>query len=110
MIGESGKIDYKAIFDQFYKNGHEDWFVEIEEYMTPEQRAERMEMMEQWRKRQEEAKKQAAEGIQAGQGEEQRRPPRRPERTPEEESKRLETALDGISQSAAYLKASKFVK
>lgn len=31
VIGESGKINYKAIFEQFYKNGNEDWFVEIEE-------------------------------------------------------------------------------
>ena len=111
VIGASGKIDFEAIFTQFYNSGHKDWFVEIEEYMTPEQQAERTKMMEQWRKRQAEAKKRAAEGTQASQGEEQRRPPmRRPQRTPEEEAKRLEIALDGISQSAAYLKASKFVK
>ncbi len=38
VLGESGKIDYKAIFKQFYKNGNEDWFVEMEGKMTPEQR------------------------------------------------------------------------
>ena len=109
VIGESGKIDYEAIFNQFYKNGHKDWFVEIEEYMTEAQRAERMAMMEQFRKRQQEAQKQAAEGTKASQGEEQRRP-MRPQRTPEEEAKRLKTALEGISKSAVYLKNSDFVK
>jgi sugar phosphate isomerase/epimerase len=46
VIGESGKIDYKAIFDQFYKNGNKDWFVEIEEKMTPEQMAQTKAMMD----------------------------------------------------------------
>lgn len=109
VIGESGKIDYEAIFNQFYKNGHKDWFVEIEEYMTEAQRAERMAMMEQYRKRQQEAQKQAAEGTKVSQGEEPRRP-MRPQRTPEEEAKRLKTALEGISKSAVYLKNSDFVK
>jgi sugar phosphate isomerase/epimerase len=36
VVGESGKINYGAIFNQFYKNGHEDWFVEMEGKMTPE--------------------------------------------------------------------------
>lgn len=30
VIGESGAIDFKAIFKQFYKNGMKDYFVEIE--------------------------------------------------------------------------------
>jgi len=30
VVGESGKIDFKAIFDQFYQNGGKDWFVEME--------------------------------------------------------------------------------
>ena len=30
VIGESGDIDFKAIFDQFYKNGMKDYVVEIE--------------------------------------------------------------------------------
>ena len=106
VIGESGKIDFKAIFDQFYKNGHKDWFVEIEEYMTPEQRAEMRARFEEMRKRQQE---QQAAGTQAGQ-ERQNRPPGPPQRTPEEEAKRLKTSLEGISKSAAYLKASDFVK
>ena len=37
-IGASGKIDFKAIFDQFYANGHKDWYVEVEEYAgTPQE-------------------------------------------------------------------------
>jgi len=109
VIGESGKIDYKAIFSQFYDNGHKDWFVEMEEYMTEEQRAQMMAMIEQFRKRQQEAQKQAAEGAEASQREEPRRP-KRPQLTPEEEAERLNTALEGISKSAVYLKNSDFVK
>jgi len=110
VIGESGKIDYKAIFNQFYENGHKDWFVEMEEYMTEEQRAERMAMMEQMRKRRQEAsQQQGAEGDQAPQGGENRRP-QRPQRSPEEEAERLKTSLDGIAKSAAYLVNADFVK
>ena len=107
VIGESGKIDYKAIFDQFYKNGHKDWFVEIEEYMTPEQRAEQRARFEEMRKRQ--AEQQAA-GAQAGQERQNRPPMRRPQRSPEEEAKRLQTSLDAIAKSAEYLRNADFVK
>lgn len=35
-IGASGKMDFKAIFDQFYANGGKDWYVEVERYIgTP---------------------------------------------------------------------------
>lgn len=40
IIGESGKLDFAGIFNQFYSLGHQDWFVEIEAPMTPEQRAQ----------------------------------------------------------------------
>ena len=111
VIGESGKIDFKAIFDQFYENGNEDWFVEIEEYMTDEQKAERTAMMEQWRKRQQEAAKQKESGdTKPAQSAEQRRPQRPPKPTPEELAKKLAIALEGISNSAVYLSASDFVK
>ena len=30
VIGESGELDFEAIFNQFYANGMKDWFVEIE--------------------------------------------------------------------------------
>jgi sugar phosphate isomerase/epimerase len=117
VIGESGEIDFEAIFKQFYKNGYKDWFVEIEEYMTPEQRAQMMEMMKQMRARQAEAAKQAEQAGQqagqAGQQARQREQNRRmgpPQRTPEEEAKRLQTSLDAIGKSAEYLSNSKFVK
>lgn len=114
VIGESGRIDFEAIFKQFYKNGYEDWFVEIEEYMTPEQKAEREKMMAEMRARRAEAAKQQAEGdqqaAQAGQGGQNRRPMGPPQRTPEEEAARLKTSLDGIAKSAEYLTNAKFVK
>ena len=31
-IGASGKMDFKAIFDQAYANGVKDWYVEVERY------------------------------------------------------------------------------
>ena len=114
VIGESGKIDYKAIFDQFYKNGYKDWFVEIEEYISPEQRAEMMARFEEMRKRRQEAQQlgqQQGQGApQAGQGGQNRRPMGPPQRSPEEEAKRLQTSLDAIAQSATFLKNAKFVK
>lgn len=111
VIGEGGRIDFEAIFNQFYKNGYEDWFVEMEEYMTPEQKAEREKMMAEMRKRQAEAARQKAEGVEpTEQSNQNRRPPRRPQRTPEEEAARLKTSLDGIAQSAKYLEKAKFVK
>jgi sugar phosphate isomerase/epimerase len=107
VIGESGKIDFEAIFTQFYKNGHTDWFVEIEEYMTEEQKAQRQAMMEQMRKRQREAQQ---EGAREGQGGQDRPPMRPPQRSPEEEAKRLQTSLKAISESAAFLNKAGFVK
>ena len=35
IIGESGKIDFAAIFDAFYAAGNEDYYVEIEQYTLP---------------------------------------------------------------------------
>ncbi|RLD24656.1 MAG: hypothetical protein DRI70_08040 [Bacteroidetes bacterium] len=110
VVGESGKIDYNAIFNQFYENGHEDWFMEMEEYMTEEQRAQMKARMEQMRNRQRESAQQGGEGARAGQDGERRRSFSRPQYTPEEEAERLKTALEGISLSAAYLRASDFVK
>mgnify|MGYP001829119096 CR=1 FL=1 len=111
VIGESGRIDFEAIFNQFYKNGYDDWFVEMEEYMSPEQKAEREKMMEEMRKRREEAAKQQAEGgEQAAQASQNRPRMQRPQRTPEQEAERLKISLDGITKSAEYLKNADFVK
>lgn len=51
VIGKSGSIDFKAVFTQFYKNGHEDWFVEMENEMTPEQKVQSVAMMDNMKKR-----------------------------------------------------------
>lgn len=110
VIGESGRIDFETIFKQFYKNGYEDWFVEMEEYQTPEQKAEREKMMEEMRKRREEAAKQQAEGGQPAQASQNRPRMQRPQRTPEQEAERLKVSLDGIAKSAEYLSKAKFVK
>ena len=110
VIGESGKIDFGAIFDQFYKNGYKDWFVEIEEYMTPEQREQMRAMMEQMRQRQQQAQQQGQGASQAGQGGQDRRPMGPPQRSPEEEAKRLKTSLDAIAKSAVFLQNAKYVK
>ena len=37
VLGESGKLDFKGIFDAFYANGKEDYFVEMEPETTIEQ-------------------------------------------------------------------------
>ncbi|MEZ5069833.1 MAG: sugar phosphate isomerase/epimerase [Bacteroidales bacterium] len=100
VIGESGKIDYEAIFTTFYKNGYKDWFVEIEEYMTPEQREAMRKMIEEMRKAQ-------AEGRQPEGGARRMGPP---QRTPEEQAQRLATSLDAIAKSAEFLSAAKYVK
>jgi sugar phosphate isomerase/epimerase len=111
VIGESGKIDYKAIFDQFYKNGFKDWFVEIEEYISPEQRAEMQARFEEMRKQQQERARQQAEGnAQAGQERQNRTRTGPPQRSPEEEAKRLQTSLDAIAKSALFLQNAKYVK
>jgi sugar phosphate isomerase/epimerase len=111
VIGEGGNINFEAIFKQFYKNGYKDWFVEMEEYMTPEQKAEREKMMQEMRERRALAAKQKAEGVQPAAQASQNRPRmQRPQRTPEQEAERLKVSLDGISKSAEYLSKAKFVK
>ena len=115
VVGASGKIDYKAIFNQFYKNGYKDWFVEMEGKMTKEQREQSMAMME------------AMKNIQAKGGSmkdvmvemSKNRPkddkvaaqpaigaPKDPKVVAEE----LKTSLDGLKESADFLIKSDFVK
>ena len=67
-------------------------------------------MMEEMRKRREEAAKQQAEGGQPAQASQNRPRMQRPQRTPEQEAERLKVSLDGIAKSAEYLSAAKFVK
>lgn len=123
VIGESGKIDFEAIFAQFYKNGNKDWFVEMEEYMTEEQREQMMAMIQMMRERQRQGgqqqrpqgdrqqRPQGDQGAEARQGGQGGPPPGgRPQRSPEEEAERLKTSLEGIAKSAEYLKSADFVK
>lgn len=108
VIGESGKIDFQAIFTQFYENGKEDWFVEIEEYMTEEQREEMRAMMEAMRARQ---AQEAEEGSEASE-ERPAGPPAGgfPQRDPEQQAERLAKSLEAAAKSAEYLNAAEFVK
>lgn len=113
VIGESGNIDYKPIFEQFYKNGYNDWFVELEAKMTPEQRKQSLAMMEGMKKRMVEgggspfgAPASGQQGGKQGQNPPSTRPPQDPNVTAEQ----LKTSLEGIRLSAEYLKKAEFVK
>ncbi len=113
VVGESGKIDYKAIFKQFYKNGNEDWFVEMEGKMTPEQREQSMAMMEKMKEVQarggtmQEVFAEMSKNAKPGQG---APPPGFGPQDPKTVAEQLKTSLEGIKQSADYLIKSDFVK
>lgn len=105
VVGESGKINYKAIFKQFYKNGNKDWFVELEAKMTKEQIEQNLVRMEQMKQRQ--------GGMQASQPaapQGQARPAGGGQRDPKVVAEQLKTSLEGIKLSADYLLKSSFVK
>lgn len=120
VVGESGKINYEAIFNQFYKNGHQDWFVEMEAKMTKEQREQSMAMMEAMKKIQSQGgtmqdlmaemaknRPQEGKGDKPGQG----APPAGfGTQDPKVVAEQLKTSLEGIKQSADYLMKSSFVK
>lgn len=135
VIGASGTIDYKAIFEQFYKNGYKDWFVEMEAKMTPEQKAQSMAMMEQMKKRMSEGGSGNMGGQQGPQG--QARPQGQPQpqgqgqpqggqarqggapgagagfggqRDPKVVAEQLKTSLQGIKESAEFLLKADYVK
>ena len=127
VVGATGKINYEAIFTQFYKNGFADWFVEMEDKMTPEQRQQSMGMMEQMKKIQarggsmqdlmsEMAKSQpkpAAQGNAPAQGAKPgpgAPPPGFGPQDPKVLAEKLKTSLEGIKESADYLNKSGFVK
>jgi len=111
VIGESGKINYKAIFKQFYKNGHQDWFVEIEDKMTPEQKEQSKAMMDAMKNIQarggtmEDFMKEMMKNRPAG----QQMPGFGPQ-DPKEVAEKLKASLEAIKLSADYLLKSKFVK
>ena len=110
VVGATGKIDYKTIFTQFYKNGNEDWFVEMEDKMTPEERTASKGMMD------------AMKNIQAKGGTMQdlmsefsKNPPKGmpafgAPQDPKVVAEKLKVSLQGIKESANYLLKSDFVK
>jgi len=120
VVGESGKINYGDIFNQFYKNGYKDWFVEMEAKMTPEQRQQSMAMMDQMRKIQSQGgsmkdfmakmaknRPQGGQGAKPGQG---AAAPGFGPQDPKVQAELLKVALEGIKQSAEFLNKSDFVK
>lgn len=111
VIGESGKINYEAIYKQFYKNGHKDWFVEIEDKMTPEQKAQSAGFMDAMKNVQakggtmQDVMKELSKNRPAGgQGS-----PFGPQ-DPKVMAEKLKTSLEAIKLSAVYLKKADFVK
>jgi sugar phosphate isomerase/epimerase len=110
VVGATGKIDYKAIFTQFYKNGNEDWFVEMEDKMTPEEREASKGMMDAMKNIQ-------AKGgtMQDLMGELSKNPPKGmpgfgAPQDPKVVAEKLKISLEGIKESADYLLKSDFVK
>jgi hypothetical protein len=115
VVGETGKINFKAIFEQFYKNGNEDWFVEMEAKMTKEQREQSMVFMEQMKQIQ--AKGGTFQDLMAEMSKNrpkddkgQQAGPGFGPQDPKVMAEQLKISLDGIKQSAEYLTKSKFVK
>jgi sugar phosphate isomerase/epimerase len=111
VVGASGKINYDAIFTQFYKNGMKNWFVEIEDKMTPEQREQSMAMMNAMKDIQakggsmEDFMKEMMKNRPAGSP-----PPGFGPQDPAVMAQKLKDSLEAIKESADYLKNSKFVK
>lgn len=122
VIGESGKIDFEAIFEQFYTNGHRDWFVEMEEKMTPEARATTEGMMQMFTDimlkggpnpfAPQPPAGQQYDSLQQEENEQQAPPaiPGFEPQTPEVMAMKLKESLEGIRQSSEYLKNADFVK
>jgi sugar phosphate isomerase/epimerase len=109
VVGESGKINFKAIFDQFYKNGQEDWFVELEGKMTKEEREKSLAMMEKMKETQ--AKGGSMEDIMKEMAKNQPQAAQKPgPQDPVVIAEQLKTSLEGIKKSAEYLTKSAFVK
>ena len=115
VVGASGKIDYKAIFNQFYKNGYKDWFVEMEGKMTKEQREQSMAMMEAMKNIQ--AKGGSMKDVMAEMSKNRPKddkgaaqPAFGAPKDPKVVAEELKTSLDGLKESADFLIKSDFVK
>ncbi len=129
VVGESGKLNYEAIFKQFYANGNQDWFVEMEGKMTKEQLEANLARMEQNKQRQASGGQQAgpqggAQGQARPAGQQggapagapgQARPAGapgmgRPAMDPAAQAEMLKTSLEGIRASADFLMKASYVK
>jgi sugar phosphate isomerase/epimerase len=120
VVGETGKINFEAIFNQFYKNGQEDWFVEMEAKMTKEQHEQSLAMMEAMKKVQ--AKGGTMQDLMAEMSKNRPQPGKDDKGGqgappagfgPQDQkvvAEQLKTSLEGIKQSADYLIKSSFVK
>lgn len=117
VVGASGKINYQAIFNQFYKNGHDVWFVEMEGKMTKEEREKSMAMMEAMKNVQ--AKGGTMQDMMAEMSKNQPKdkdgkpvPPAGfgSPKDPKVVAEELKTSLQGLKESADYLLKSEFVK
>jgi sugar phosphate isomerase/epimerase len=119
VVGATGKINYKDIFTQFYKNGYNDWFVEMEGKMTPEQRVQSMAMMDAMKKVQEEGG--SMQDVMAkmmpkpdpskdGKDTKPAPAPGFGPKDPKVVAQELKESLDGLKESADYLLKSEFVK
>lgn len=118
VVVASGKINYQAIFNQFYKNGYQDWFVEMEAKMNVEQREQSMAMMEAMKKIQSQGgtmqdlmaemaknRPQEGNGDKPGQG----APPAGfGPQDPKVVAEQLKTSLEGIKESAEFHRKRKF--
>ena len=113
VVGATGKINYEAIFNQFYKNGYQDWFVEMEAKMTKEQREQSMAMMNQMKNIQAQGGNMAdfmANMMKNRPKDGQAPPPGFGPQDPKVQAEILKTSLDGIKESADFLLKSDFVK
>lgn len=131
VVGATGKIDYKAIFTQFYKNGHQDWFVEMEGKMTKEQHEQSIAMMEAMKNVQAQGgsmkdvmdqmsknrpKDDQKPAPQANAADKDAKPAQSAppagfgKKDPKVVAEELKTSLQGLKESADYLLKSDFVK
>jgi sugar phosphate isomerase/epimerase len=131
VVGATGKIDYKAIFTQFYKNGYQDWFVEMEGKMTKEQHEQSMAMMEAMKNVQAQggSMKDVMDQMSKNRPKDEQKPAPKADaavkdakpaqaappagfgkRDPKIVAEELKTSLQGLKESADYLLKSDFVK
>ena len=114
VVGATGKINYQAIFNQFYKNGYQDWFVELEAKMNKEQHEQSMAMMETMKKIQAQggSMKDVMDQLAKNQpkGDKGAAPSGSGPQDPKVVAEQLKISLEGIKESADYLLKSDFVK